>query len=238
MKKIFTLSFILFAGFSLTIANPRNFPSNNNGNNNHGNGNNNNNNSNNNSPSNQNGNHNNNHNYGSHGSTSNNHGYNNHSNNDHHYGSNNYSNNHHGNHHSGNYYPSYPRPVVVYQPRPVYVSRPVFQVNVPRPRPNYNYDNTPSYQAFNFKDFLYTLKNQKFDSDKLSIARQALRNNYFDTYQIREVMSLMNFEKNRVDFAKDAYTSCVDKQNYFRVNDAFEFSSSIRELDEYIFTSR
>ncbi len=235
MKNIFTLSVILISGLTLAIANPRDFPSNNSGHNNHSGGNDNPTGiSSNNPSSNYNGN-----NYG-HQNGPNNHGNYHGSNNynNHHHGSNNYSNNYHGNHHSGNYHPSYPRPVVVYQPRPVYVSRPVFQVNVPRPRPNYNYDNTPSYQAFNFKDFLYTLKNQSFDSDKLSIARQALRNNYFDTYQIREVMSLMDFEKNRVDFAKDAYASCVDKQNYFRVNDAFQFSSSIRELDDYIFSSR
>jgi hypothetical protein len=223
MRKIFTLSFILFSGFTLAIANPRNFPNNNSGHNNAPSGNSNSpSSSNNNSPSN-----NNNHpNHGSNNYNNNNHGYNN------------YSNNYHGNQ-CGNY--SYPRPVVVFPPRPVivtrpvYVSRPVIQVNVPRP--NYNY-NEPSYQGFNFKDFMYTLKNQNFDSDKLSIARQALRNNFFDTYQIREVMSTMDFEKNRVEFAKDAYSNCVDKQNYFRVNDAFEFSSSIRELEDYIFASR
>lgn len=214
MKKIFTLSIIIFSGLTLAIANPRNFPSYGNssgGNNNHS------------SSSNHSSNHHGSNNYGNHQNSNN---YNNHQN-----GTNNYSNNHHGNHQHGN---NYPRPVIVYQPRPVFVTRPVIQVNVPRPV----YNNTPSYQAFDFKDFLYTLRNQNFDNDKLSIARQALRNTYFDTYQIREVMSTMNFEKNRVDFAKDAYSYCVDKQNYFRVNDAFEFSSSIRELEDYIFASR
>lgn len=229
MKNFFTLSVIFISGLTLAIANPRDFPTNNSSHNNPS-GLNNNPTSitSNHSPSNYHGNNN------GHQNGSNNHGnYQGSNNNNHHHGSNNY----HGNHNPSNYYPSYPRPVVVYSPRPVYISRPVFQVNVPRPRPNYNY-NPSSYPVFNFKDFLYTLKNQSFDSDKLSIARQALRDNYFDTYQIREVMSIMDFEKNRVDFAKDAYANCLDKQNYFRVNDAFEFSSSIRELEDYIFTSR
>lgn len=242
MKKLFTLSLILFTACSLAIANPRAFPNKNNGNNKPINGNNQHNNSNSNSSSNYQGSnhHNNNNNYGSNHGPSNHHG-NNHGNNNNHYGNNHgNNNNHYGNHH-GNHYPSYPRPVVVVRPRPVIVNRPVYiprpVVHVNVPRPNYN-NYSSNYQAFNFKDLMYTLRNQNFDSDKLSIARQALSNNYFDTYQIREIMSVMDFEKNRVEFAKDAYNNCVDKQNFFRVNDAFEFSSSIRELEDYIFTRR
>lgn len=220
MRKIFILSFILFSGFTLAIANPRTFPSYNNGHNNQPSGSTN-------SPSSSN--------YSSPSNNYNNHHHGSYNNNNH-QNSNNYSNNHHG-----NYQPYKPKPIIVNPrpvivSRPVYVSRPVIQVNLPKP--NYNNYSVPNYLGFNFKDFIYTLRNQNYDSDKLSIARQALNNNYFDTYQIREVMSTMNFEKNRVEFAKDAYSNCVDKQNYFRVNDAFEFSSSIQELEDYIFVRR
>lgn len=132
--------------------------------------------------------------------------------------------NHHGHHH-------YDRPVTIVQPRPV------IQVNIPAPRPVYGYNNY-NVRNFNFRDFMYTLRNQRFESDRLSVARQALYNNYFDTYQIREVLSVLEYEDSRIEFAKQAYLNCVDKQNYYRVNDMFKFSSSVHQLEEYIYARR
>ncbi len=135
----------------------------------------------------------------------------------------------HWNGHGSNYYHNHP--VTIVQPRPV------IQVNVPAPRPIYGY-NDYNARSFNFRDFMYTLKNQRFESDRLSVARQALYNNYFDTYQIREVLSVLEYEDSRIEFAKQAYLNCVDKQNYYRVNDMFKFSSSVHQLEEYIYARR
>jgi hypothetical protein len=54
------------------------------------------------------------------------------------------------------------------------------------------------------------------------------------TDQIIEIVNLFSFEENKLDYAKFAYSKCVDKNNYFIVNDAFSFSSSTDELTEYI----
>jgi hypothetical protein len=35
-------------------------------------------------------------------------------------------------------------------------------------------------------------------------------------------------------FAKEAHEKCVDKNNYFKVNDAFSFSSSVEDLNKSI----
>jgi hypothetical protein len=51
-------------------------------------------------------------------------------------------------------------------------------------------------------------------------------------------MSLFNFESSRLEFAKFAYGYTYDLGNYFIVNDAFNFESSISELDRYIQTGR
>ncbi|MCO5230769.1 MAG: DUF4476 domain-containing protein [Chitinophagales bacterium] len=239
MKRLFTFSIISFWGISILLANPRDFPKNTNHGNSHNGGNNS---SNNNYGNNHNGshgssnnNHGNNH-YGSGHNNNHNHGQygnNSHNNHNHHYG---YSNNYHynGNHgHSSNYYP---RPTVFITPRPVLFPRPVVQV-VQTVSPNYG--NNSSYSSnFNYKDFLYTIKNQKFESDKLSVARQGLYNNLLDTYQIREIMTAFDYEDSRLEFAKEAYNNCVDKQNYYRVNDAFRFSSSVQQLEDYIFAKR
>lgn len=212
MKKILTLSFIVLTGLSVLSANPRNPPKNQN----NGQG----------RPS-------------SHQPAPPKGGHQNHYSNpkNHHNQHNNW--NHHNNHghsHSnhGNYH--YNRPVVVHRPVIYTPPRPLIQVHVQSPRPYYN--NPVANNRFEFRDFIYTIRNQKFESDKLSIARQGLYNNNFDTYQIKEILSLLDYEESRLEFAKDAYYNCVDKQNYFRINDMFKFSSSVHELENFIYARR
>jgi hypothetical protein len=47
-------------------------------------------------------------------------------------------------------------------------------------------------------------------------------------------MLLFTFENNRLDFAKFAYAYTFDTGNYYLVNDAFTFETSIDELNAYI----
>lgn len=95
----------------------------------------------------------------------------------------------------------------------------------------------PAYLVMSDNDF-YSLKsvvaNASFDSNKLMIAKQAIANNYLTAAQVAELANLMSFESNKLDLAKSAYTFTVDKQNYFLLNNVFSFSSSIRELNNYI----
>jgi len=74
-----------------------------------------------------------------------------------------------------------------------------------------------------------------FDDTKLIIAKQIASNNCLTAAQIRDIMKLFSFESTRLEFAKFAYSHCYDKGNYFMVNDAFSFSSSIEELNEFIY---
>ena len=126
---------------------------------------------------------------------------------------------------------SIPRPVVV-------VPRPSVKIYLPAPRVKYNLPQEEYRYGFNFKDLLQTIQMKAFESDKVSIARQALVNNRFDTYQIRELLSLFSFEDSRLEIAKAAYNRCVDPQNYYKINEVFQFSSSIRELEDFMLTRR
>jgi hypothetical protein len=54
------------------------------------------------------------------------------------------------------------------------------------------------------------------------------------TAQIKEVMGLFGFESMKLDYAKWAYSNCVDKENYLQLNPVFGFSSSRTELMNYI----
>lgn len=79
-----------------------------------------------------------------------------------------------------------------------------------------------------------SIESKTFEDDKLRIAKQVTKNNCLSSSQVAQVMGLFTFEDSRVEFAKYAYDFVYDSNNYYKVNDAFEFSFSIDELDEYI----
>jgi hypothetical protein len=45
---------------------------------------------------------------------------------------------------------------------------------------------------------------------------------------------MFDFEDTRLDFAKFAWEYVYDKDNYYLVNDAFEFELTIDELNEFL----
>jgi len=79
-----------------------------------------------------------------------------------------------------------------------------------------------------------TVSSKTFDNDKLSILKMAMLNNHFTASQVTQLVSLFDFESNKVAVAKALYTKVVDKGNYYLVNNAFNFSSSSEELADYI----
>ena len=66
------------------------------------------------------------------------------------------------------------------------------------------------------------------------IANQFVRFNTISAQEVAAIMRLMTYESNKLEFAKNAYAACYDKQNYFLVNQAFTYSSSIRQLNAFI----
>lgn len=76
-----------------------------------------------------------------------------------------------------------------------------------------------------------------FDDERLIIAKQALTNSCMTSLQIKDLMSEMSFDKSRIEFAKYAYPNCIDPQNYFQVNDAFQFGASAADLDKALANS-
>lgn len=87
-----------------------------------------------------------------------------------------------------------------------------------------------------FNSMKQTISSKDFESTRLSIAKQVLQKNCLITDQVREVMSLFDFENTRLEYAKFAYDYTYDTGNYFKVNDAFEFESSVEDLNKYINT--
>lgn len=101
-------------------------------------------------------------------------------------------------------------------------------------------NNSPLNSAFPmnqgaFGQFLNQLSSQSFESTKLTLARQVLGSNWFTSEQIRQMMTQMTFEDSKVEIARLGYNRVLDPQNYFTVNSAFTFSSSVDELNRYLF---
>lgn len=79
-----------------------------------------------------------------------------------------------------------------------------------------------------------TISSKSFEDSKLTIAKQVVSAKCLTCTQVKEIMKLFSFEDSRLEFAKFAYKHTYDIENYYILNDAFTFESSIDELNAYI----
>ncbi len=89
-----------------------------------------------------------------------------------------------------------------------------------------------------FQMALHSIASKDFSDSKLLLAKQVLDKNCVLSSQVMQIMEQFDFEEDKLEIAKYAYGSTLDVGNYFRVNDAFDFESSIEELDTYIINYR
>jgi hypothetical protein len=80
------------------------------------------------------------------------------------------------------------------------------------------------------------LKKQSFEDNKMNVIKQVLGSNCISTAQVKQLMSEFSFEENKLKVAKMCYAKTTDKGNYFVLNDAFSFSSSADELQQFLET--
>lgn len=85
-----------------------------------------------------------------------------------------------------------------------------------------------------FQTLMATVSSKPFESTKLQIIKQALAVNKVTSAQVAQLMGLLDFESTKLDLAKFAYGKVLDKNNYYIVNNAFDFSSSSSELSQFI----
>jgi hypothetical protein len=85
-----------------------------------------------------------------------------------------------------------------------------------------------------FKSMKESINSKSFEDSKLQVAKQVTEVNCMLASQIKEILTLFNFEATRLEFAKYAYDHTYDLSNYYKVKDAFQFEGSGRELDGYI----
>lgn len=88
-------------------------------------------------------------------------------------------------------------------------------------------------------DILASLEQQTFNNTRLTLAKQIVNaKQCFAALQIKQILEVFTFENSKLEMAKYCYAYCIDKDNYYKINDCFTFSSSVSELDEYISTQQ
>lgn len=79
-----------------------------------------------------------------------------------------------------------------------------------------------------------SITSSSFSETQMKTAKTFTKNNCLSVAQIREVMGIFSFEASKLEYAKYAYDFCVDKKNYFQLTEAFTFSSSKDELNDFL----
>lgn len=96
-------------------------------------------------------------------------------------------------------------------------------------------NNTCTVSADEMKDIKNTINNASFDNSRMTVAKQAISaKKCFTVNQIKEILGLYDFESSKLEMAKYSYDYCIDKSNYYLINDLFSFTSSKDELTKYV----
>lgn len=86
-----------------------------------------------------------------------------------------------------------------------------------------------------FDDFINHIKSKSsFDDSKIQMINEQQKYSSFTTAQIKTLLSLLSFDKNKVILGKTLYQSCVDLHNFYRVYEVFTFNSYKKELMDFV----
>lgn len=108
------------------------------------------------------------------------------------------------------------------------------QGSFPHGRGNSGYERTSNFTQRDMDDLRSRVSARITDSDKEELMKGALQGRRFSTDQVRAMLSWLSFESTRLDFAKWALPSVTDRDNYWKLEDAFDFSSSKKEFADAI----
>ena len=90
--------------------------------------------------------------------------------------------------------------------------------------------------ATEFAEAKKSIESKNFEDTKMTMAKQVGRDRCFTAEQVKTIMGVFSFEDSKLDFARYAYDRTHDIGNYYKLNDAFTFESSVDDLNEYLQT--
>jgi hypothetical protein len=85
-----------------------------------------------------------------------------------------------------------------------------------------------------FADARKSIESKSFEETKMTMAKQIGRDRCFTVDQVKSVMGTFSFEDSKLEFAKYAYDRTHDIGNYYKLNDAFTFESSVDDLNTFL----
>jgi hypothetical protein len=85
-----------------------------------------------------------------------------------------------------------------------------------------------------FQQLIDQIRKASFESSKVSVAKQALRNNNISVDQLKSILNEFSFESTKLQFAKDNYSKVINKRDFFLINDVFTFQSSKDDLNQFL----
>ena len=86
-----------------------------------------------------------------------------------------------------------------------------------------------------FQSFFNSVQKASFDKDRIVLIRSVIDSgNLLTCDQITRILKTMDFDANRVDAGEIMYRGVYDKNNWFKVYDAFEFASYRSQLESRI----
>jgi len=85
-----------------------------------------------------------------------------------------------------------------------------------------------------FNEARKSIESKSFEDTRMTVAKQIGRDRCFTTDQVKSIMGVFSFEDSKLDFAKYAYDRTHDIGNYFKLNDAFTFESSVDDLNKFL----
>jgi DNA-binding transcriptional MerR regulator len=102
-----------------------------------------------------------------------------------------------------------------------------------------NTDNNTAYGVAmadaDFSQLLNRTRNYSYQADRIAEVRNAVNSqNYFSLAQIRQLLSLVSSETERLTLAKSAYAKTIDKTNYNQLVNLFYVQANRTELNNFI----
>ncbi len=87
-----------------------------------------------------------------------------------------------------------------------------------------------------FDQLRRVVKHTAFDRERLETLKASVRHANFSVSQIEQILSLFSFDRQRLNVVRIMAPKVVDRENLFRLQSQFSFSSSRRELRRIIST--
>lgn len=83
-------------------------------------------------------------------------------------------------------------------------------------------------------DLKKRVDDRMMDGEKQKLMQSVLQDRRYTTEQMRTMLNWLSFESTKVEVAKWGYDNVSDKQNYWKLESEFTFSSSKDEFNNYI----